>query len=61
MTRAGAGKTFYEVKPNLMQMNTSFITTDPKGEILRSEGDLLRKNGYNVKVINLLEMNRSDC
>ena len=58
---SGAGKTFYEVKPNLMQCNTSFIITDPKGEILRSEGEMLKKNGYNVKVINLLEMDKSDC
>ena len=60
---SGAGKTFYEVKPNLMQMphNCSFICTDPKGEILRSCGQMLKNNGYNVKVINLLEMDKSDC
>lgn len=60
---SGAGKTFYEVKPNLMQMphNCSFICTDPKGEILRSCGRMLKENGYRVKVINLLEMDRSDC
>lgn len=58
---SGAGKTFYEVKPNLMQMNSSFIITDPKGEILRSTGGMLKANGYHVKVINLLEMDRSDC
>ena len=60
---SGAGKTFYEVKPNLMQMphNCSFISTDPKGEILRSTGEMLKNNGYNVKVINLLEMDKSDC
>ncbi len=60
---SGAGKTFYEVKPNLMQMprNCSFICTDPKGEILRSCGQMLKDNGYNVKVLNLLEMERSDC
>lgn len=58
---SGAGKTFYEVKPNLMQLNTSFILTDPKGELLRSEGEMLKNNGYNVKVINLLEMGKSDC
>lgn len=58
---SGAGKTFYEVKPNLMQMNSSFIITDPKGEILRSTGAMLKANGYNVKVINLLEMDKSDC
>lgn len=60
---SGAGKTFYEVKPNLMQMphHCSFICTDPKGEILRSCGQMLKDNGYNVKVINLLEMDQSDC
>lgn len=60
---SGAGKTFYEVKPNLMQMphHCSFICTDPKGEILRSCGEMLKNNGYNVKVINLLEMEKSDC
>lgn len=58
---SGAGKTFFEVKPNLMQRNSSFICTDPKGEILRSEGEMLKKNGYNVRVINLLEMDKSDC
>lgn len=60
---SGAGKTFYVVKPNLMQMphNCSFICTDPKGEILRSCGQMLKDNGYNVKVINLLEMDKSDC
>lgn len=60
---SGAGKTFYEVKPNLMQMphHCSFICTDPKGEILRSCGQMLKENGYNVKVVNLLEMDKSDC
>lgn len=60
---SGAGKTFYEVKPNLMQMprNCSFICTDPKGEILRSCGEMLKNNGYRVRVVNLLEMEKSDC
>ena len=60
---SGSGKTFYEVKPNLMQMpnKCSFICTDPKGEILRSCGTMLKNNGYSVKVINLLEMDKSDC
>lgn len=60
---SGAGKTFYEVKPNLMQMphHSSFICTDPKGELLRSCGQMLKDNGYQVKVINLLEMGQSDC
>ena len=60
---SGSGKTFHEAKPNLMQMprNCSFICTDPKGEILRSCGQMLKDNGYQVKVINLLEMEQSDC
>lgn len=58
---SGAGKTFYEAKPNIMQMNSSIIVTDPKGEILRSTGQMLKDNGYNVKVINLLEMEKSNC
>lgn len=58
---SGAGKTFFEVKPNIMQMHSSFIITDPKGEILRSTGAMLKNNGYNVKVINLLEMEHSNC
>lgn len=60
---SGAGKTFYEVKPNLMQMpdKCSFIVTDPKGEILRSTGEMLKNNGYNIKVINLIDMDQSDC
>lgn len=60
---SGAGKTFYVVKPQLMNMpeRCSFICTDPKGEILRSCGQMLKNNGYRVKVINLLEMEKSDC
>jgi len=59
---SGAGKTFYTVKPNLMQMpqHCSFILTDPKAEILRSCGEMLKQNGYKVRVINLLEMEKSD-
>jgi len=60
---SGAGKTFYLVKANIMQLisKNSIICTDPKGELLRSMGGFLKENGYNVKVINLLEMEKSDC
>jgi len=60
---SGAGKTFYYVMPNLMQMpeKTSFICLDPKGEILRNCGSMLKNNGYHVKVLNLVEMDKSDC
>lgn len=60
---SGAGKTFFMVKPNIMQLlpNGSFICTDPKGEVARATGNMLKKNGYNVKVINLIDMSKSDC
>lgn len=60
---SGAGKTFFMVKPNIMQLlpNGSFICSDPKGEVARSTGNMLKKNGYNVKVINLIDMSKSDC
>ena len=56
---SGTGKTFTELKPNMSQMNSSFIITDPKSEILRSMGGMLEKNGYDVKVINLIDMEHS--
>lgn len=49
----GSGKSRYYLKPNILQMNTSFVVTDPKGEILDSMGEVLRKNGYNVRVFNI--------
>ena len=51
---SGAGKTYRFVKPQLMQMNGSYIITDPKGELYRDTSNFLRQNGYEVKVINLL-------
>lgn len=59
---SGAGKTFFIIKPNIMQMmlNNSFIATDPKGEIARATANMLKKNGYNVKVLNLIDMAKSD-
>lgn len=58
---AGAGKSFREVKPNLLQANSTYIVTDPKGELLRSCGQYFTDIGYQVKVINLVEMSQSDC
>lgn len=51
---SGAGKTYRFVKPCLMQMNGSYVITDPKGEIMRSSAGFLKHFGYQVKVINLL-------
>lgn len=56
---SGAGKTRFYAKPNIMQCNTSFVVLDPKGEIIRSVGYLLEENGYEVKVIDLIDMSKS--
>jgi len=58
---SGAGKTYREVTPNLLQANSSYVITDPKGEILRRFGKYFLDVGYKVKVINLVEMTQSDC
>jgi len=58
---SGAGKTRFYAKPNLCQANTSFTVLDPKGELLRSTGHLLRQKGYEVRVLDLLNMEKSHC
>ena len=58
---SGAGKTRFYAKPNVMQANTSLIILDPKGEIARDEGHLLEEKGYVVKVLDLINMERSHC
>lgn len=58
---SGAGKTRFYAKPNVMQANTSFVILDPKGEIARDEGNLLKQLGYEVKVLDLINMEKSHC
>lgn len=58
---SGAGKTRFYAKPNLCQANTSFTVLDPKGELLRSTGHLLWQKGYEVRVLDLLNMEKSYC
>lgn len=58
---SGAGKTRFFCKPNAMQCNTSFVVLDPKGEIVRDIGGLLEKQGYEVRVLDLINMHRSHC
>lgn len=58
---SGAGKTRFYCKPNLMQANTSFVILDPKGEILRDTGRLLENKGYEVRVLDLISMEKSHC
>ncbi len=57
---SGAGKSRFYVKPNLMQLNTSYVITDPKGELLRSCGKLLTKAGYEIGVFNVIDMAHSN-
>ena len=58
---SGAGKTRFYAKPNLCQANTSFVVLDPKGELLRDTGFLLEHEGYEVRVLDLLNMEKSHC
>lgn len=56
----GDGKTYTYVKPNLMQMNSSFIVTDPKGLFVREVGTMLKENGYQIKIFDLVNLTNSD-
>ena len=56
---SGAGKTRFYAKPNIMQANTSFVVLDPKGEILRDTGFMLEKEGYEIRVLDLINTERS--
>ena len=58
---SGAGKTRFYCKPNLMQCNSSFVILDPKGEIVRDVGKLLEAKGYEIKVLDLISMEKSHC
>ena len=58
---SGAGKTFSYCKPNIMQANSSFVCLDPKGEIVRDTGYLLEQKGYEVRVLDLINMDKSHC
>lgn len=56
---SGSGKSRYYAKPNIMQMNASYVITDPSGEHLRDEGKMLEEHGYKVKVFNVVKMENS--
>ena len=58
---SGAGKSRFYAKVNLCQANTSFFILDCKGELLRDCGGLLERQGYEIKVVDLLNMNKSHC
>ena len=56
---SGAGKTRFFVKPNILQMNSSYIITDPSGELYRDMGQMLIDHNYDVRVFNTFDTNRS--
>lgn len=56
---SGTGKSRFYVKPNILEANGSYIVTDPAGELLASTGHFLKKEGYEIKVFNIIEMNKS--
>ena len=56
---SGSGKSRFYVKPNLLQANASYVCTDPAGELLASTGTFLEKQGYEIKVFNLMQMRKS--
>lgn len=58
---SGSGKTRFFAKPNLFQCNTSFVVLDPKGELTRDTGNLLKSHGYDVRVLDLINMDQSFC
>lgn len=58
---SGAGKTRFYCKPNIMQANSSYFVLDPKGEIIRDTGHLLEEKGYEIRVLDLIDMEKSHC
>ena len=57
---SGSGKTRYFVKPNIMQMHSSYVITDPKGILIHDMGKMLMDNGYKIKVFDLINRDKSD-
>lgn len=57
---SGTGKSRFYVKPNLMQMHSSYVVTDPKGELFRDTAKMFKDGGYKIKVFNLYDMENSN-
>lgn len=57
---SGTGKSRFAVKPNLIQANSSFVVTDPSGEILKDCGGFLKSKGYHIRVLNLKDLTQSN-
>ena len=57
---AGTGKSRFFIKPNLLQMNASYVITDPSGEMINNLGQVLANNGYKIKIFNISDMAHSN-
>lgn len=56
---SGSGKTFSHIKPNLMQLHSSYVVTDPKGTLLPDTGHLFAENGYEIRSFNTINFKKS--
>ena len=56
---SGSGKTRFFIKPNLLQMHSSYVLTDPKGTVLPEVGNALLKHGYRIKIFNTINFKKS--
>ncbi|SFQ23139.1 type IV secretion system protein VirD4 [Butyrivibrio proteoclasticus] len=56
---SGSGKTRFFLLPNLLQMHSSYVITDPKGDLVLKTGTMLKKHGYDVKVFNTINFRKS--
>ncbi len=57
---SGAGKSRSYVKPNILEANTNYVVTDPKSEVLMATGGYLKQKGYDIRVLNLVNLEESD-
>ena len=56
---SGSGKTRFFIKPNILQMHSSYVVTDPKGTVVNEVGNALIKNGYRMKIFNTINFRKS--
>ena len=56
---SGSGKTRFFIKPNILQMHSSYVITDPKGTVVNEVGNALLKNGYRMKIFNTINFKKS--
>ena len=56
---SGSGKTRFFLKPNLMQLHSSYVVTDPKGSVVCEVGKLLERNNYRIKIFNTINFKKS--